>query len=492
MLKEGDSLKQTNLKKNFLYNLIYQVLIIIVPFLITPYVSRVIGVNGVGIYSYTYSIAHYFMLLTLLGVNNYGNRTIAKVRDDKENLSKTFWSIYVFQLIMGIFMILLYLLYVLLFDVNYKVIALIQIIFVISSMLDINWFFFGIEDFKSTVIRNTVMKISNMLLIFIFVKSSSDLIKYTLIMSIMTLVSQLIMWNLIKNKIVFVKPKIKDIILHIKPNLTLFIPVIAISLYKTMDKIMLGLMTNINEVGYYESAEKVINIPITIISALGTVMLPRISNLVAKKDTKIINEYLEKSMSFIMFMSFPICLGLITIGEKFSIIYFGMPFLKAGTLIKLLSLTLPIVSFANILRTQYIIPNEKDKIYIGSVALGAIINLIINIILIPKLESIGACIGTIMAEFSVMFYQIMAVKNNLTIKKYIKNIIPFALKSIIMFVVIYLLNFLKCNNFIILILQIFIGVTCYFFLNFKYIDSIICFKTKLLKIIKNRSNYEKV
>ena len=156
------------MKKNFIYNIIYQILILILPLITIPYVSRILGADGIGIYSYTYSIAYYFMLVAMLGLNNYGNRTIAKVRDDKEKLSKEFFGIYSLQLITSIIMVICYLLYVLIFDNSYKIIALIQILYVISTVFDINWFFFGIEKFKLTITRNTIIKVLSLVLIFIF------------------------------------------------------------------------------------------------------------------------------------------------------------------------------------------------------------------------------------------------------------------------------------------------------------------------------------
>jgi O-antigen/teichoic acid export membrane protein len=170
-------------KKNFIYNFIYQILILILPLITVPYVSRVLGADGVGTYSYTYSIAYYFMIIAMLGLNNYGNRRIAKVRDNKEDLSKEFWSIYKLQLITSSIMIILYFLYVSLFATKYKLIAFIQILYVASSMLDINWFFFGIEKFKLTITRNTIIKVFSLILIFIFVKNENDLWKYTTILS---------------------------------------------------------------------------------------------------------------------------------------------------------------------------------------------------------------------------------------------------------------------------------------------------------------------
>lgn len=458
-----------NIKKNFLYNIIYQLLILIIPLITAPYLSRVVGADGVGIYSYTYSVVYYFMLFTLLGVNNYGNRTIAKVRDDKKNLSKTFWEIYSLQLIVGIIMLILYNGYIFLFCKQYKLFALIQSLFIVSAILDINWLYFGMEEFKKTITRNTIVKIGNLILILLFVKSKNDLWKYILIMSGTTCFGQLILWKDIREKVYFIKINPKNIFKHIKPNLVLFIPVIAVSLYKMMDKLMLGTISNVTEVGLYENAEKIVNIPLTLITALGTVMLPRMSNIIANGKTDIVKEYISKSISFVMFMAFAMAFGLIAIGKKFAPLYFGNEFAKSGTIIMLLALSLPFLAFANVLRTQYLIPKEKDKTYIISVSLGAITNLIMNIIFIPKFASIGACVGTILAEVIVMVYQTVSVKKELPICEYLKRIITFLLKSFFMFLIIYPLNWLNIKDVFILILQILIGVIIYGILNIKYI-----------------------
>lgn len=476
----------TSPKKNFIYNILYQVMTLIVPLVIAPYLSRVIGSSGVGIYSYTYSIVHYFMLLTLLGVNNYGNRTIAKVRENKEKLSKTFWNIYYLQLIMGILMITIYLLYIFLFDNKYRLISIIQTLFIVSAIFDINWFFFGLEEFKKTVTRNTIIKFLNAVLIFIIVKEKNDVWKYTLIMSGMTFFSQIVMWGFLKKYVVFKRFEWKEAKKHIKANIVLFVPVIAISLYKIMDKIMLGIISTVSEVGLYENAEKIINVPSTLIAALGNVMLPRMSNLTAKGDKKKISEYMLKSEKFVMFLSFAMTCGLIAVGYKFAPMYFGNEFKKTGILIMMLSITLPFLSFANVLRTQYLIPNEKDKIYIKSVFLGAIINLIMNVIFIPKYKSIGACIGTIFAEFSVMLYQALSIKKDLPINLYFKNSIIFLIKSIVMLTIIYPLNFINMNDLVRLLIQITLGGIIYFVLNFKYICEIIDLKKFLQRKIKSK------
>ena len=481
--------KMSSPKKNFIYNLIYQMLVFIIPLITAPYLARVVGAKGVGIYSYTYSIVYYFMLLTLLGVNNYGNRSIAKVRDNKKELSKTFWSIYLFQLLMGIIMLIAYVGYICLFDIKYKNIAIIQTLFVLSAILDVNWFFFGMEEFKKTITRNTFVKLGNILLIFLLVKGKNDLWKYTLIMSGMTCLSQLILWGFLKKKISFVPINKKDIIKHIKSNLILFIPVVAVSLYKMMDKVMLGAMTSVTEVGYYENAEKIINMPMTLVTALGTVMLPRISNIIAKGELSKVEQYIKKSIKFVMFVSFIMCFGLIGISYHFAPFYFGKEFQKTGILMIMLATTLPFLSFANVLRTQYLIPKEKDKIYIISVSLGALTNLILNFIFISRLKSIGACIGTIAAEVSVMLYQTFAVRKELPVGKYIKEVFPFFIKGIIMLLCIYPLNNINLSPIIRLLLQVLIGGSIYCILNIKYILSVIDLNKVLKKLGVKKNKY---
>ena len=249
-----------------------------------------------------------------------------------------------------------------------------------------------------------------------------------------------------------------------------------------IDKVMLGMMTNVNEVGFFENAEKITNIPMTLITALGTVMLPRMSNILAKGEKGKANDYITKSISFVMFLSFAMCFGLIAIGYKFAPFYFGQEFQKTGILIMLLAVTLPFLSFANVIRTQYLIPKERDKDYIISVSLGAIVNLVINIILIPKYASVGACIGTIFAEAIVAIYQTISVKNELNVKKYIKNALPFFIKAFVMLIAVYSFNYISMNTLLRLLLQLSLGCVIYGVLNLKYILSIVDIKKILSKI----------
>ena len=424
-----------SVRKNLIYNIAYQMLNMIIPLITTPYISRILGAEKVGIQSYTYSVANYFVLFAMLGVNNHGNRSIAMVRDHKKKLSKTFWSIYIFQAIISSLVLVAYFNYIIFIVKDNKLIAFIQGIYILGALLDLNWFFFGIEEFRLTVIRNIIIKIISTISIFIFVKDSGDLPLYALILGSGILLSQVILWHFLRKYIHFVKVKIKDIVNQIKPNLVLFVPEIAVSIYKVMDKIMIGSMSNMVQVGFYENSEKIINIPIGIIAALGTVMLPKMSNLQAngKKEESI--RYIELSMKFVAIVFIGSTFALIGISPVLVPIFLGEEFIDCIELISLLSITLLFISWANVIRTQYLIPNKKDGIYIASTMLGAIVNLIINIILIPQYGAKGAVIGTIFAEAAVCIYQTIRVRKELDIKKYFKSNAFYFIPGIIMCIV---------------------------------------------------------
>lgn len=452
-------MKNHSIKKNFAYNVAYQILIMIIPLITTPYVSRVLGSTGVGTYSYSYTVANYFVILAMLGVNNYGNRTIASCDDNIEKRSKEFWSIYAFQLIMSLVMLAIYGIYIFRFCED-RVIGLIMTVFVITSALDINWFYFGIEEFKVTVIRNCVVKIISVILIFLFVKKPSDIILYSLINVVGIFLSQVILWIMIPKYIKFVTITWKDIGKHIKPNIVLFIPIVAISLYKLMDKIMLGNMSCKSEVGYYESCEKIIQIPVSLVNALGVVMLPRISNMLANNQNKKSVEYIEKSISFTFVAVTPMLFGIMSVATEFVPLFYGKGFEKCIYLYQILLPSCLFLAIANVVRTQFLIPHKKDNVYIISVFTGAFVNMIINWMLIPKFESIGAALGTLIAEAMVCIVQIVYIRKELDILQFIKANIPMLFFGIVMYLILVNIR-LNVNNFLLLMIKCIVGVIVY-------------------------------
>ena len=476
----------SNLKINFIYISLYQLLIMFIPLLTTPYLSRVLGSGGVGIYSYNFSVANYFILFIMLGLNNYGNREIAKAKDDKNKLASSFWNIYFMQFFCGVVINIIYITYCFTAAKN-KSIALIMEIYVLSGILDINWFFFGIEKFKLTVIRNTVIKILVTCLIFVFVKTNQDVWKYCLIMSFGILISQIVMWRYLKHEICYVKPTWKDVKRHIVPNLFLFLTVLAISLYKIMDKIMLGILSFDSQVGYYELSEKIIAIPTALITSLGTVMLPRMSNLVAKKENE--SSLLNKSIILAMFLSSSMCFGIMSVAKEFVPLFYGKGYQTCIYLYLILLPSCVFLAFANVIRTQFLLPHQMDKTYVVSTFLGAGINVFANLLFIPKCGAIGAGIGTLLAEMTVCLYQSIAVARNIPILGYVKETIPFIIAGIGMFLILYPLN-MSSSLFWEIVYKVVLGICLYFvFLTIGLALFNNAMLKKIIDIIKIRLKY---
>lgn len=450
-----------SVKKNFMYNIMYQILILITPFLTAPYIARVIGPDGLGVYSYTHSIGSYFVLIAMLGINNYGNRKIAQVRQNKNELNRAFSSIVYFQVAVASIITILYLLYIIFIVKNNKIIFIIQLLYVSSAIFDINWFFFGMEKFKITVTRNMIIKLASVLSIFIFVKDQNDLIEYTLIMSMGIFISQTSLWVILPKYVSLVKVSISDILKNFKPCIILFAPVIAVSIYKTMDKIMLGFIAPMSHLGFYENSDKLISIPLSIITALGTVMLPRISNLASKGEVESSRKYMDSSMKFSMFISIGSIFGLMGISSVFIPIFLGEEFVYCINLTKILSISILFIAWANVVRTQFLIPNKKDRIYITSTFLGAITNFIVNIMLIRKYGAIGTAIGTIVAEFSVAFYQTIKVKNEIPVWLYIKESFIFVISGAIMYICIVIIGNKFNSSIFTTLIQILVGGIIY-------------------------------
>ena len=461
-------MEKSSVKKNFMYQLIYDILIMILPFITSPYVARVIGAEGLGIYSYYYSIAYYFVLFSVLGLKNYGNRIIARCRDNQKQLNETFSNLAAVHILVSLVCSVVYIFYIVTVNKNERIYAIIMFAQVLSGLFDISWFYFGIEKFKLTVTRNTIIKIINVLCVFLLVKSKNDLWIYCIIMAFGMLISQIILWVPLKKYISFVKPQWSKMVVHIKPMLILFVPSIAVSLYKYMDKIMIGAISSKTQLGFYENAEKVINIPITVITSFGTVMLPKMSNMMAKKDKNEALKYTGISMLYVMWLAYALTFGLAGVETVFAPIFWGEEFKLSGYLIMGLAFTIPFMSFANVIRTQYLIPAEKDKEFMTSVVSGAVVNLLINGFLIPSMGSVGATIGTIVAEVTVCFIQCFAVRKELPLWGYFKQTIYFIGFGAVMFIVVFKLGYALGQTILTLFVQIFVGGIIYCLFSIAY------------------------
>lgn len=423
-----------SIAKNFMYNLLFQMVTLFMPLITVPYVSRILGKEGIGVYSYTFSIVQYFIILGTLGISMYANRQIAYVRDDKEKMSKTFWSITFLKVITTSIALMVYMV-IFGFKKEYGNVYLIQSINILAAAIDISWLYMGLEDFKKTVTRNLIVKIIGVTCIFIFVKSYDDLSKYTSINALMAILGNLVMWRYVPKTVSKIKIKFSDIIEHITPTLQLFIPQIAIQIYAVLDKTMLGVLANTGEVGLYEQSEKIIKLVLGLVTSLGVVMLPRMSNTFANGDNEKMNGYLNKSLQGVAYISIPMAVGLAAISKEFVPWFFGADFGAVSYLMTILTPMLFFIAISNVLGIQYLLPTNRTKEFTASVSIGAIINVILNFILIPRYKAIGTCIATVIAEFGVTLVQYISLRKNIEKKIFILSAVKYMIAATVMFIV---------------------------------------------------------
>ncbi|MDE6586667.1 MAG: UDP-galactopyranose mutase [Clostridia bacterium] len=458
----------------------------VIPLVVSPYLTRTLGDTSLGIYSYTYSIAYYFVIFAMLGIARHGQRIIAQRKDDETALRKTFWSLLSVHSLFSVMAILAYVLFAVFGGGEYKSVYLIQTLYVASALFDITWLFYGLENFKSVVIRNLIIKIVECILVFCLVKSSEDLWIYTLVLSSSLFLGQAVMLPQVIFKIKPIKFGWVDVKEHFKPLFVLFIAVVASTLYTVFDKTLLGAMTNKENVAYYEYSNKIITIPKTIITVIGTVMFPRACACIAKGDNANAKRYMNYSLQFTSFVGMGSIFGLLGIANLLVVLYYGESFAICGDVIIALSPAVFIIGLGDIIRNQYLIPNHKDKIHIVCLALNAVINLILTFSLIPVLGIYGAVIGTLSAELCGLCFLLVVSRKFLPIKTVLLSILPYAVGGAIMFGVIYVIRLYFNSSWLHLILQMLVGGGLYCVLGAVYLFTLSPIKNEFKKFIYSK------
>lgn len=399
-------MREKQLRNNIVYQILYRVLTVITPLITAPYLSRVLGSSSLGVFSATYAYANYFLLFAMLGIELYGTREIAQVSDSTIASSKKFFQIYSIQIIAFLFAVIIYYLSLpLVFGEERMEICYLQGIWIIATGFDVNWFLFGKQMFRATVIRNIIMKILSIVVMFVFVHNSSDLSVYVLIMALSTLLSQLLMWPVLLSNVKIVNISFNEVVPHIKPIMILFIPILALSVFHIMDKTMVDLLSDEKNGGFYYNVDRLVNIPLNVITGVSLVFLPRFSQMFLKGEKNNAIALLNKSIELIVMMSCALAFGIGAIANEFVPFFFGEQFMPC---IQLLYAFIPIIiikALSDFMRQQFIIPAHKDNIYVIAVVVGALVNFVANIYLIKRYGALGAVFGTFIAEGIVLLIE---------------------------------------------------------------------------------------
>ena len=462
--------------KNYLYNVGYQVLAIIVPLITSAYVSRVLRPEGVGANSFTNSIIQYFILFANMGIGYYGNRQIAYVREKKNQMSKTFWEIQIVKTIMTLYSFIAFEIFMI-FYTRQPEYMWAQSLNLIAVAFDISWFYEGIEDFKVTVLKNSLVKVLSMIAIFVFVKGPNDVTLYIVVLALSTLIGNLTLWPNIRRDLNKISIKFLNPWQHFLPMAELFVPQIATQVYVQLNKTMLGVMVNETSSGYYQYSDNLVKLILALVTATGTVMLPHVANAVSHGDMHKVNKMLYKSFDFVSAVSYPMMFGLAAISLTLVPKYYGPGYDAVGPAMMIESIVILIIAWSNVLGVQYLLPIHKQKQFTWSVTLGAIVNLILNVPLIKLWGLNGAMWSTVLSEVSVTLYQLWAVKNLLSFKELFTDSWKYFISGLSMFIVVFWMNTHLKDTWIMLGGEVLIGVLIYTIL-------IIILKAKIIDQLK--------
>lgn len=446
--------------KNYLYNAGYQILALVVPLITAPYISRVLHPAGVGYNAYTNSIIQYFVLMADLGIAMYGQREIAYVREDPEKMSRTFWEIQFLKFFTTTIAYFAFVIFLHVYD-RYTVFLWIQSLNIIGAALDVSWLYQGVEDFKRTVLRNTMVRLLSLALIFILIKKPSDVSLYIFIIAFSNLFGNLTLWPHLRKMLVPVKIKSIHVWHHLWPTIGLFIPQIATSVYLQLNKTMLGVMMGTKYSGFYQNSDNLVKMVLSLATSLGTVMLPHMSAAFVKGDKEKMHQMLYKSFDVLSILAFAMTFGIAAVSTNLAPFFYGKSFWPVGPAMMIESIVIILIAWSNTIGRQYLVPTNQVKAYTTSIVLGAAINFVANFIFIDLWGLNGAMWATVASEAVVTGYQMWAVRKQVHFTKMLQNTFKYLIAGFVMFIPVYLMNIKLRPSIGTLGLEVVVGIIIY-------------------------------
>lgn len=399
----------SSLLQNSFFNIIYRGLNIIFPLITAAYVSRVLSAEGIGKVSFAQNIVSYFILIAGLGLANYGTKEIGKYQSNQKKYSQTFWELFIINSISTFICTLAYVIFILSsgYFVNDKNLYMVVGISLFFNYLQIDWFYQGIEEYKYIAVRSVIIKFVFLFALFIFVKKESDIIPYALITVLGTGLNYVFNVARLKKYVIFSNEIFRklEILKHIKPAIVLLATTISVQLYTKVDTTMLGIIKGDRSVGLYTYAVKIADLILNLVIAVSMILLPRLSLYYHSNKQTEFKNLISFSEKIIIFISMPIIVGICIVADDAVILLFGKEFIMTVPTVKILSLLIIIKSIGYLYGTQVLMTVNQENKLLYSTICGAIINICLNSILIPRMSQNGAAIASVASELIVMIVQ---------------------------------------------------------------------------------------
>lgn len=479
-------MKTKNIKLNFILNIIRLFLGTFFILLTMPYITRVLGSKNLGDVEYVNSIVSYFLLFTALGISSYGIREVAKVRNNKKELSKVVIEL---LLILGITTAIGYIIFFILIN-NFKELKSQKLLFlimgtnIIFTNIGVDWFYQGIENQLYITIKFIIIRILSLILLFLLVKDADDYYVYAGILVLMTSGSNI--FNLINlKKYISCKNLGKlNIKKHIKPIMTIFVATLAVSVYLQLDSVMIGTISGTKYVAFYSIANKLVRLVLVLVTTLGTVTIPRLSHCLEENNIEKYEIYINISLKYILFIAVPSTVGIFLLSKEIILIMAGETFIQSILTMQIVSVIILIVGLAYFIGFQVLYPYNLERYYTYAVTLAAIINFIFNYIFIPKYAQNGAAVGTVVAELIGVLIMLYLAREKLKKINFYKveNLKYFA-ATLIMGIIIFFLKKLNLSNLEKLIISVILGGITYLIVLLLLKEY---FMLEVIKIIKSK------
>ena len=397
------------LKLNILYNGLYQVLNLIVPLITAPYISRTLGAEPLGTYDYVLANTGYFLMLQGLGFGLYGSIRVAAVRDDPEALNQVFWKVFLAKLLLCAATVISFLIFIPFQKSSYRSLYLIFLLSILAGGIDLSWFLTGLEQFKITLSRNAAVRVASCVLIFLLVRSKNDLGMYAVIMQGAALVGNLCLLPGVRPHIGAPRFKGKELFVCMAESMVYFVPGIINTIFASVDRTMLGSMSRIEEVAYYEQAVKIVNLCSTLISSVSAVILPRMTYLFHnEKDPHVVQALFYRSMNGIFAVTAAVSFGAAAIADLFIPAFFGEEFTASAPLLKILSINIFTIAVSNFCGQQGLIARGRQREYNISITVSAALNVGLNALVVRRFGAVGvsatSAFAGIVGLFVILFF----------------------------------------------------------------------------------------
>lgn len=458
----------SSLSKNYGYNIIGLFTGVLFPFLIFPYVSRILMPEYLGKITFVQSISNYFLTFALFGIPVYGIRELsrARVSEEKEKVfSKTFTELFLISIVGSFISAILMMIFIFLYAKNLDIenlifIYLFQIIF---AFLNLDYVFISLENHKRRTIRTTLLRVVSLMLIFIFVKTTKDYIFYGIILVFPELLIRFIDFYFCKE---YIYKNLKELNLkkHIKPLSVIFLYVFSVGIYINLDATMLGFLRTNREVGLYTTGSKLVKMVIPIISVLGTVMAPRIIGYIKLKNKEKIYETMDSFIDFNIILGIPATVLMFYLAKDIILVISGDRFIESVLTMKIISFVIIFLPIGTFFGGQILLPNDKESIVFKVAVTGMISNILLNFLMIPKYGIEGAAFATVFTETLICLYRGYQVKKIYSDYRFItKERINYFISGMISSGILTLLNNFKTEKRIYNILFFASIYTCTYF-----------------------------